>query len=118
MRMNNTVFMHSLLLLTGVFISAVSQVMLKKSAMKNYDSQIREYLNPLVIGAYAIFVASTFLSVLAYRGIPLSMGPVLETTGYIYVTIFGILIFHEKQTPKTFSALALIIIGIIVYSLG
>ncbi|MDO5122009.1 MAG: multidrug ABC transporter [Erysipelotrichaceae bacterium] len=116
--MNNTVFMHSLLLLTGVFISAVSQVMLKKSAMKTYDSQVKEYLNPLVIGAYTIFVASTLLSVLAYRGIPLSMGPVLETTGYIYVTIFGMTIFHEKQNVKTFSALALIIIGIIVYSLG
>ena len=38
--MNNTVFMHSLLLLTGVFISAVSQVMLKKSAMKNYDKAV------------------------------------------------------------------------------
>lgn len=89
-------FRYALLLLLGVFISAISQVMLKKAALKTYDSRIREYLNPLVICAYVLFVCTTFLSIFAYKGIPLSMGPLLEATSYIYVTIFGITIFHEK----------------------
>ena len=104
--------------LLGVFISAVSQVMLKKSAMQDHGSAIKEYLNPLVIFAYLMFVGSTLLSVVAYKGIPLSMGPILEATGYIYVTIFGVTIFHEKMNRKKVVALALIIGGIVVYSLG
>ena len=46
---------YALIVLLGVFISAISQVMLKKSAVKKYDSRIKEYLNPLVIFAYFIF---------------------------------------------------------------
>lgn len=113
---NNPVFCASLLLL-GVFISAISQVMLKKAAMKKYASPLREYLNPLVIFAYVLFVGTTFLSILAYRGIPLSLGPILEATSYLYVTIFGVVIFKEKLSKRKVLALICIILGIVVYSL-
>ena len=116
--MTNSVWFCATMLLIGTFISSLSQVMLKKSADKKYDSALKEYLNPLVIGAYTIFVISTFLSILAYKGIPLSMGPILEATGYFYVTFFGVKIFHEKMNSKKFAALGLIIVGIISYSLG
>ncbi len=115
--MNSEVLLYSLLLLAGVFISAVSQVLLKKEAGKEHSSFISEYLNPAVITAYAMFFASTLLSVFAYRGIPLSMGPVLEATSYIYVTFFGVKIFREKINKKKVLALLMIIGGIAVYSL-
>ena len=115
--MDKKVLFYSCFLLFGVFISAISQVMLKKSALKKYNSKIKEYLNPLVIGAYSIFVISTFMSIIAYKGIPLSMGPILEATSYIYITIFGVKIFKEKITKKKLFALLLIITGIGVYSL-
>ena len=92
--------------------------MLKKSAMKQYESKIKEYMNPLVIIAYIMFVGTTFLSIIAYKGIPLSMGPILEATSYIYVTFFGVKIFKEKLNSKKIIALALIIVGIVVYALG
>jgi multidrug transporter EmrE-like cation transporter len=111
-------FTYALLALFGVFISGISQVLLKKSAGRQYSSAIREYLNPLVIVAYAMFFGATLLSVYAYKGIPLSMGPILDATGYIYVTIFGITIFHEKLNARRMLALVLIILGIVVYSLG
>ena len=104
--------------LFGVFISAVSQVLLKKSAQKSYESVIKEYLNPRVIFAYTMFLLATLMTVLAYKGIPLSYGPVLETTSYLFVTFFGVTIFHEKMGPKKIIALALIIAGILIYSLG
>ena len=113
----NKTFLYSLFVLFGTFISAVSQVMLKKAAMKQYDSPIQEYLNPLVIGAYTIFVLATLCSILAYRVIPLSLGPVLESTSYIYVTIFGVTIFHEKLNSGKVAALILIIAGILLFSL-
>ncbi len=116
--MSDHVFFYAFLLLFGTFIASVSQVLLKKAADKHYDNPIKEYLNPLVIGAYIIFVGSTVLSILAYRGIPLSMGPILEATGYFYVTFFGVKIFGEKMNSRKIAALALIIVGIIVYSVG
>lgn len=116
--MNKTILLYSCVLLLGVFISAISQVMLKKAAMKKHDSVIKEYLNPLVIFAYVLFVGTTFLSILAYKGIPLSMGPILEATSYIYVTIFGVVIFKEKMNLKKVVALGMIIVGIVVYAIA
>ena len=114
--MTKTNLIYAGVLLFGVFISAVSQVLLKKAALKKYDSVWQEYLNLYVITAYAIFVLSTLLSIVAYRGIPLSIGPVLETTSYIYVTAFGIKIFAEKLNWKKVLALGFIIVGIIIYA--
>ena len=108
--------MYGSLILIGTFISAVSQVILKKAAQKTYKSWIFEYLNPMVIIAYSIFFSATILSIMAYKGIPLSMGPVLEATSYIYVTFFGVKIFKERITPQKIAALLLIICGITVYS--
>lgn len=114
--MSNNGFLYAAILLVGVFISSVSQVLLKKAAMKQYESPIQEYLNPQVILAYVLFFGTTLLSILAYRGIPLSLGPVLEATSYIYVTFFGVTIFKEKMNRKKLYALGLFLIGIYVYS--
>ena len=107
-----------LILLFGVLISSVSQVMLKLSAQKKYPTPLKEYLNPLVIGAYVLFVGATLCSVWAYRSLPLSLGPVLETTGYLYVTAFGVLLFHEKLNLRKVLALLMIIGGIILSALA
>ncbi|MCF0142870.1 MAG: multidrug ABC transporter, partial [Parasporobacterium sp.] len=69
---DKSILLYSGFVFFGTFISAVSQVMLKKAADKEYDSPIKEYLNPLVIGAYTIFVVATFMSILAYKVVPLS----------------------------------------------
>lgn len=114
--MSTTLLIYSGVLLVSVFVSAISQVMLKLSANKTYESGLREYLNPLVIGAYTLFVVSTLLTVYAYKEVPLSLGPVLEATSYIYVTAFGALIFKERITAKKLLALALIVGGIAVFA--
>ncbi|MBX9033624.1 SMR family transporter [Gordonibacter massiliensis (ex Traore et al. 2017)] len=116
--MSESVVLYALIALFGVFVSAISQVMLKKSALKTHDSHLREYLNPLVVFAYALFVASTLLSTLAFRVIPLSMGPILDATGYVYVTAFGVLLFRERLNRRKVLALVLILAGIAIYSFG
>lgn len=115
--MNRELLLYAGLLLFGVFLSAVSQVMLKKAALKTYPSKIREYLNPLVILAYVIFVGTTLISVYAYKVVPLSLGPILEATSYIYVTIFGVAVFREAINVKKICGLLLILAGIGVYAL-
>lgn len=115
--MNKTLLFHAALMLCGTFISSVAQVLLKKAAQQEYDSVWKEYLNARVIAGYAIFFAASFLSILAFRVVPLSMGPILEATGYLYVTIFGSLIFKEKITGQKIAALVLILAGISVSAL-
>ena len=102
----------------GVFVSSIAQVMLKLEALKSHDSLIKEYLNPLVIGAYVLMLVSTLMLIISFKMIPLSMGPVLETTSYIYVTIFGVVIFKEKLSRAKIVALLVILAGIGVYSFG
>lgn len=109
-------FKYAFCMLFGTFISSISQVMLKKAASRKYDSIIKEYLNPSVIIAYVIFFLSTLLSLLAYKGIPLSMGPVLEASAYFFVTFFGVTVFKEKLNLRKIIALVLIISGIVIYS--
>ena len=115
--MSRDVWLHAAILLVGVFVASISQVMLKKSAMKSYSSRIKEYLNPLVILGYTLFFFTTLLSVWAYKGIPLSMGPLLESTSYLYVTLFGVTVFKEKMNAKKLLSLGLILTGIAVYAL-
>lgn len=107
---------YAFVLLLGTFLSSISQLMLKKAAMKQHNSRLQEYFNPLVITAYALFFSTTFMCVYAYRGIPLSLGPLLESTGYLYVTVFSVLLFHEKLTRNKLIGLFLILLGIWVYS--
>lgn len=102
--------------LSGVFIASLSQVMLKKSAENKHQTYIDEYLNPLVIGAYSLFGGTTLLSVIAYRKLPLSMGVILETTSYIYVTFLGVKLFGEKIDGWKVCGLFLIISGVLVFS--
>ncbi len=110
--------LYSGVLLLGTFVSAVSQVILKKAAQKTYDSKLAEYLNFPVVFAYTLFVATTLMCIIAYRVVPLSFGPVLESTSYLYVTVFGVVVFKEKITKKKIAALALILAGIAIYALG
>lgn len=105
---------YIILFLFSVFISSVSQIVLKLSANEKHENSIKEYLNPRVIIAYGIFFLSSLLTILAYRGVPLSLGPVLETTGYIWVTVLGYFILKEKVNKKKLIGLLVIIAGIII----
>ncbi len=116
--MNETMLLYAGILLLGTFISSVSQVILKKAALKTYPSKIRSYLNFPVVFAYSLFILTTFMCIFAYKVVPLSYGPVLEASSYLYVTFFGVVIFKEKITKKKAVALVLILLGIVIYSLG
>lgn len=113
--MNKTIFI--LIYLAGVFVSSIAQILLKKSAGKKYESVIREYLNPYVIISYAIFFGATFCTIYAYKGVPLSFGPILAASQYVFIAILSKIFLKEKIGLKKFIGLSVIVAGIIVYSL-
>ena len=96
---------HVFIYIFSVFISSVSQILL---------SRIREYLNPRVIIAYGIFFIATFVTIIAYKGIPLSLGPILETTGYLWVSLLGYFILKEKISRRKIIGLIVVVAGIVV----
>jgi multidrug transporter EmrE-like cation transporter len=104
-------------LLLSVFISSVSQILLKKAADKTYKNHIREYLNPLVILAYGMFFASVILTMLALRYVPLSMSPILESTGYIFVSVMGYFFLKERFSGRKLAGFVLILGGIAIFSI-
>ena len=103
-----------LIYVCSVFISAVAQILLKKSAQQSHESVIKEYINPYVIIAYAIFLISTILTVIALRKVPLSMAPVIESLGYIFVAVMGYLTVGERFEKQKVIGIILIITGICV----
>ena len=105
------------LLLLSVFISSVSQIILKKAADKTYESTLKEYMNPMVIGAYGLFLCSVILTMLALKHVPLSMSPILESTGYIFVSVMGYIFLKERFSRRKLMGFALILAGIVIFNL-
>lgn len=108
---------YLILYLVSVFFASVSQVLLKKAALRPHDRVIEEYTDWRILVGYGIFIGCTLLTMIAYRGVPMNWGPVLESSGYIYITVFGVLIFKERLSVKKLTALGMIIGGILLYAL-
>lgn len=113
-----TEMIYVVIFLISVFIASVSQIILKKSANKTYENKLQEYLNVPVILAYCLFFGSSLLTVLAYKGVPLSLGPILDASGYIWVSVLGAIFLKEHLSKKKILGMAIIIIGIIVFNIA
>ena len=112
------IILFSGIYLVGIIISAFSQVLLKKSASDSKNSSfIKQYLNIRVIGAYAIFVIATLLSIYAYKVIPITLGAILGTLEYGLVAFLSYIFFKEKLSTRQIIGILLIVAGIIVYSI-
>ena len=109
--------LYVFLFVFSVFISSVSQTILKTSAEKKYDNRLQEYLNPKVIVAYGIFFSSSLITVVAYKYVPLSLGPILESCGYIFITLLGYFILREKVGKKKLIGLMVILMGIGIFNI-
>ena len=114
----NNYLLYSIIFLISVFVASASQILLKKSAGRSYTSKIKEYLNPMVIVAYILFFLSMLITMFAYKYVPLSMGPVLETTGYVYIAVLSYIFLKEKLSRKKLIGMITIILGILLFSFG
>ncbi len=109
--MNSYVF----LLIASVLIASCSQIILKKSASKEYSSIIREYLNVKVIVGYGMMFISTILTIFAFKGLDYKNGPIIESLGYIFIMFLSRIFLKEKITKKKILGNSLILLGILVF---
>ena len=101
----------------SVLISSIAQVMLKAEADKKHESRLKEYLNPMVITAYGIFFLSTFLTMYALKYVPLTYSPIIEPLSYIFVPVIGVLVLKEKISRRRVLGIAVMLVGIAVFSM-
>lgn len=104
-------------MLLAELIASTSQVLLKKSAEKNYPNIVREYLNALVIGGYMLLVLSMVISIFCYDGLGYMGVVVMEPVGYIIVMIMSRIFFKEKISARKLVGVVLILSGIAVFNI-
>ena len=107
-----------LLFIFSIFIASISQILLKKSANQTHQHRVSEYLNVYVLGAYGLFFSSTLLTIMAYKQLPLSLGPILESLGYVFVLIMGSVFLNEKIQRNHIVGFVFIVVGIIIFTFG
>ena len=106
-----------LIMLSGTFFSAVSQILLKQSANIKYENRIREYLNFRVILSYTIYMLILLLNTWCYTKVDMRYGPVIDTAAYVLVLLLSHFILKEKITKGKIMGNLIIIAGILIYTL-
>ena len=101
-------------MLLAALLAAVSQILLKKSAMKTHKSWIYEYLNIYVISGYLLLSGSLLLNVWAYQEMEYRFGQAINAVSYVFVLILGRIFLGEKITARKVIGNAIIIAGILI----
>ncbi len=110
--------MYKCLVILSVFAAACAQMLLKHGARQNYAGFWRQYLNPWVIGGYAIMAGSLVLNIFCMsRGVQVKEVSVIESMSYLFVPCLAFLLFREKITLRKAGAIIIIICGVILFFL-
>ena len=108
---------YVLLMFALTFFSALSQLLLKLSANEEHKGRFGEYLNAKVITAYVIFALVLLLNTYAYTKVNLKYGPVIDTFTYVFVMLLSVLVLKERIVKWKLLGNAMIIAGVLLYSL-
>ena len=109
---------YALIAICVVFIAACAQMLLKQGVRQAYTPWWRQYINPWVIGGYAIMFASMVANIWCmHRGLQLKELSIIESLSYLFVPALSWLLFKEQITRRKALAITIILIGVIVFFL-
>lgn len=109
---------YGAMMIGAVFVNAVSQILLKKSADETAGKRLIQKLwNKKVFLAYLIFGLVFLVNLYAYRGVNFKYGGVIQSVGQVFVLILSVLFCHEKLTRNRILGNVLILCGVALYSL-
>lgn len=103
-----------ILFIIAVVISSLGQISLKKAALKMNCSLLRQYLNTQVVIGYFLMFCSMIMVSVAYRGVPLKVGPVFQSLGFVIVPLLSRFFFREQLTHAKGFGFFLIMTGIVI----
>lgn len=108
--------MMYIIVILSVFLAACAQMLLKQGARQQYDTWWRQYVNGWVVGGYAIMFGTMMMNIFAMsKGVEVKEVSIIESMSYLFVPILSFVIFKERLTWRRVGAIAVIIIGIIVF---
>ena len=114
--MNKYIFI--LLLFVNALLSAFSQVLLKKAALRNYNSVLKQYLNPNVIVGYGIYFIVIFINIFALKHLNMStIAAFSESLPLVFTLVFSKIVFNESINRFKIFGIAIIVLGIFVISI-
>lgn len=108
--------MYYLLVIFSVLAAAGAQMLLKQGAKIQYPTLIGQYLNIWVIGGYCIMGASLLLNIFCLsHGVQVKEISTIESLSYLFVPVLSWLFFKEKITWRKACAIAVIMLGVVVF---
>lgn len=108
--------MYYILVISSVFLAACAQMLLKEGARQQYDTWWRQYINGWVIGGYAIMFVTMLMNIFAMsKGVEVKEVSIIESMSYLFVPILSFIFFKERLTWRRVCAIAIIIVGVVVF---
>lgn len=108
--------LYYILVILSVFAAACAQMLLKQGARQNYVGFWRQYLNPWVIGGYAIMAGSLVLNIWCMsKGVQVKEVSTIESLSYLFVPCLAFVLFKEKISWRKGVAIGVIIGGVILF---
>lgn len=107
---------YYLLVILSVLSAAGAQMLLKQGAKEQYQTFIRQYLNPWVMGGYGIMGISLLLNIFCLsHGVQVKEVSIIEALSYLFVPCLSFLFFKETITWRKAVAIGVIMTGVIVF---
>ena len=108
--------MYYIVVITSVFIAALSQLLLKSSSKDKHENVIREYLNWKVICGYGMMGVSLLMNIFAMsKGVQVKEVSIIESLSYLFVPALSFFVFKEKLSWQKIGAIAVIMVGVVVF---
>ena len=108
--------LYYFLCVCSVLAAAGAQMLLKKGATLSYPNIVRQYLNPWVMGGYAIMGVSLLLNIFCLsRGVQVKEIGGIESLSYFFVPVLSWVFFKERITWRKAGAIVVIMAGVVVF---
>lgn len=101
----------------GAFITALSQIILKRQANITEERKsgfFAKFLNPRVIISYGLLFSTLVINQIALIYVPVSVMPCITATSFVWVFVLGILVLKEQVSRRRILGVAIIILGVII----
>ncbi len=106
-----------MLIVFSGLLAAVSQILLKKSALVPHTSRIGEYLNPYVILGYGGYVCVLAINIFLFTKMQFRYGVLSNSLAIVFVMLLSNKLLDEHVTRKKLFGAALIVAGVICFAL-
>ena len=108
--------MYYIIVILSVLAAAGAQMLLKKAAGNHYPTFWRQYVNPWVIGGYAIMGLAMLANIYAMsKGVQLKEVGIIEALSYLFVPCLAFMLFKEKLGWRKIGAIGIIVAGIVIF---